>query len=270
MKKFTVLVALCLLVLTGVSNAAEVELMTAVQNTSTWVCMPTEITLGHSTWFAGVARSPGLAGSYWKTEGVVTSTANSADPAANTMDLHFYGAVTPTFSLQLAPFTAVGATDVVEALGLPDGVYVVNAEYPDNMSIGLRTYNDLGNGVTYGSSLPALTSYNTSFVSWPLSVGRRWLYVVAIDNADFYLTYYDYDGTLTNVVSISGSELNYVHLLKFEIAQTTGFVVVTLNITGGFPSGYDPHPAVMPYGTGVDVSTGSPSIYTATPYIYVQ
>lgn len=271
MKKFTVLIAFALLALSGLAYASPpVELLTKIHDVSTWTCMPTQSTLGHSTWFSGIARSPGLAGSYWKTEGVITSVANSAAPEANTMLLKVYGSVTPLLSLTLAPWTTVGATDVVGALDLPDGVYVINAEYPDNMSITLRTYNDLGSGGTYGSTLPALTAFNTSYVSWPLAVGRRWLYVVAIDNADFYLTYYSYDGTLTRIEEVDGSSFAYVQLVKFAVADTEGFVVITQNSSGGYPSGYDPHPAVMPYGTGVDVSTGAPSIYTATPYVYAQ
>ena len=187
MKKFTVLVALALLVFSGTAYGQSVDLLTKIADVSGWECYPTGASVGHSDWFAGIARSPGLLGSYWRTEGLVTSLSPSSLPEDSRMRLNVYGDAYKLVDIDVSPWTAVGAADVVEVLSLPDGVYVINAVYPDNMGIVFRTYNDLGASGTYGSTLPKLYPYSKSFVSWPSQVGRRWLYVVVLDNASLYM-----------------------------------------------------------------------------------
>lgn len=270
MKKFTVLVALLLLVLSGVSYGAPVELLTSEPNVSTWICLPIDVTLGNSDWYGGIARSPGLNGSYWRTEGAITSLSVSEDPEDSYVTLSVYGETTShTVGIPVAPWTSIGAPDVIEALFLPDGVYVVNAEYRHNLSVTFRTYNDLGENGTYGSTLPKLTAFTKSFVTWPAQIGRRWLYVVVLDNASFYIALYKYDGTLAYVGEVDSGAFAYGQLYKHSIDPEIGFAVIELKpSTGGQPGGYEYHPAVLPYGTGVDNLTGAPAIFTATPVTF--
>lgn len=270
MKKFTVLVALILLAISGAAYAAPVSLLTSEPNVSTWVCLPIDVSLGTSDWYAGISRSPGLNGSYWRTEGSLTSLSVSEDPEASKIKLSVYGVDTSkTVEIPVAPWTSVGAADVVDALSLPDGTYVINAEYPHNTSVTFRTYNDLGENGTFGATLPKLTAYTKSFVTWPAQVGRRWLYVVVLDNASFYVATYKYDGTLVSVGEVDASSFVYGYLYKQSIDPEVGFAVIELKAReGGQPGGYVYNPAVLPYGTGVDNITGAPNIFTASPALF--
>lgn len=269
MKKFTVIVALAVLLLAGTTHAASVELLTEQPNVSTWVCMPIDVTLGNSDWYAGIARSPGLNGSYWKTEGSVTSLSVSDVPEFNRVSFDVYGSVYAQASVDVAPWTVIGTPDVVTEFGLPDGTYVINAKYPVNMGVTFRTYNDLGENGTYGATLPKLSAFTKSFVTWPAQIGRRWLYVVVLDNASFYIALYKYDGTLAYVGEVDSGAFAYGQLYKHSIDPEIGFAVIELKpSTGGQPGGYVYNPAVLPYGTGVDNLTGAPNIFTASPAVF--
>ena len=270
MKKFTALVALVLLIVSGLSYAGPVELLTTEPNTSTWVCSPIDITIGNSDWYAGISRAPGLNGSYWRTEGTLTSLSVSENPEDSVVKLNVYGESTATtLEIPITPWTSMGSPDVVETLALPDGVYVINAEYDPNLSVTFRTYNDLGTGGTYGATLPKLTALSKSFVVWPAQVGRRWLYVVVLDNASFYVALYNYDGTVAYVGEVDASAFGQGYLYKYSIGSDIGFAVIERKPpTGGQPGGYVYNPMILPYGTGVDNLTGAPNIFTATPAIF--
>ena len=269
MRKLVAFLALAVLFIAGLSSAAPVSLLTAEPNTSTWVCMPIDVSLGNSDWYAGISRSPGLNGSYWKTEGAVASLAVSDAPELNRVVFNVFGNTYKQVSVDLTPWTMIGTSDVVTEFGLPDGTYVVNTAYPPNIGVTFRTYNDLGENGTYGATLPKLTAYTKSFVSWPSQVGRRWLYVVVLDNADFYIALYKYDGTLVYLGEENSAIFGYVRLFSRPVDPEVGFAVIELKPReGGQPGGYEYHPSVLPYGTGVDNLTGAPNIFTAVPALF--
>jgi len=246
---------------------APVELSAVQPNTSTWECEPTDSTMGSSNWYAGVSRSPGLNGSYWRTEGTLTSLSISEAPEDNIVTLNVYGNdLTDSISIEVDPWTSAGSSDVVASLSLPDGTYVINAQYPRNLSVTFRTYNDLGENGTYGATLPKLSAFTKSFVTWPSQVGRRWLYVVVLDNASFYLAFYKYDGTLAYVGEVDATTFSHGYLYRHQIDPAVGFAVIEKKPReGGQPGGYVYNPSVLPYGTGVDNTTGAPNIFTAEP-----
>lgn len=270
MKKFTVIVVFAILCLAGVASAGPVELVMEQPNVSTWECMPVDVTLENSDWYAGISRSPGLNGSYWRTEGAITSVIPLSNSDDSLVSFNVYGpGVVQTIDVHVEPWTSVGALDVVEALSLPDGTYAINAVYPKNLSVTFRTYNDLGEDGTYGATLPKLSSFTKSFITWPYAVGRRWLYVVVLDNASFYVALYKYDGTLAYLEEVDASAFYHGYLYRRAVDPDIGFAVIEMKPQeGGVPGGHVYHPAVLPYGTGVDNLTGSPNIFTASPAIF--
>ena len=270
MKNFVVFILAVLLLAAAPAYSTSIELLPFQSNTSEWAettaPSPCSAVSVNSQWFAGIARSPGLEGSYWKTEALVTSVVPTTDPANSTIRFDIFGDSPSAVSIDVTPWTAVGAFDVVEALSLPDGVYVINAVHNGNMGVVFRTYNDLGELGTYGATLPKLESYAKSVVSWPVQTGRRWLYVVVLDGASFYVAMYKYDGTVVSIEEINGDTFAHGHLFKQAVGTDVGFAVVELKPrVGGQPGGYLYCPEVLPYGTGVDNSTGAPNIFSAFP-----
>jgi len=218
-----------------------------------------EIAWGVSRVFPSVAKAEGSNQTRWSSSLVATN------PLDYPILVQFKDYVTGRALLDhsIPPGTTRTIDDLVGFLGLPDGVYVINAfvraaSVEDLLMIPVvaRTFRTNDDGSTMGTTLPEKTwgkrTHTVPFDARENS--RRTLYVLAIGGARFDVQWFGASGLLYSQTGLDTQGLN-----RYSVPENAVYAVV-INKVAHEVSGFTGEPEVYAYSTGTDVRSGDTAI----------